>query len=213
MREDLELHSNKLVQFQTMYTVGAVVGQLPFMALLTHVPLQWLIPAADILWGVFTLLQFRVTSHAEVMGYRFLVGFFEVAFYPSVHYMFGSWYRKDEISRRAGICYNGSTLGVLTAGFIQARTSAHLHNVHDLAGWRWMYIICSIITIPIGILGILVIPGTPAMPNWLVLSQAGGDPNDRHIASSREATLTLRPQGPTVFCNGSRAVETLGALD
>ncbi|KAM0544680.1 hypothetical protein ACHAPJ_011741 [Fusarium lateritium] len=39
MREDLKLYGNELVQFQTLYTVGAVVGQLPFMYLLTHVPL------------------------------------------------------------------------------------------------------------------------------------------------------------------------------
>lgn len=198
MREDLGLYGNELVQFQTIYTVGAVVGQLPFMFLLTHVPLQWLIPAADIIWGIFTLLQFRATSHAEVMGYRFLVGLFEAAFYPSVHYMFGCWYQKAEISRRAGIFYNGTTLGVLTAGLIQAGTSARLENVNGLAGWRWMYIICALITIPIGILGIFVIPGTPAMPNRLVLSQADIDlsisrlTSTGHTTSERFQRSTLR---------------------
>ena len=34
-----------------------------------------------------------------------------------------------------------------------------------------MYIICSIITIPIGILGIFVIPGTPEKPNRLIISE------------------------------------------
>ncbi|KAH6884491.1 major facilitator superfamily domain-containing protein [Thelonectria olida] len=188
MKEDLGLYGNELVQFQTMYTVGAVVGQLPFMFLLTHVPLQWLIPTVDVLWGLFTLLQFRATKASEVMGYRFLVGFFEAAFYPSIHYMFGCWYRKDEISRRAGIFYNGTTLGVLTAGLIQAGTSARLHNVNGLAGWRWMYIICAVITIPVGILGIFVIPGTPAMPNRLVLSQADIDLSTSRLKSAGHTT-------------------------
>ncbi|RAO69969.1 uncharacterized protein BHQ10_005981 [Talaromyces amestolkiae] len=188
MKEDLGLYGNELVQFQTMYTVGAVIGQLPFMYLLTHVPLQWLIPAADILWGIFTLLQFRATRHAEVMGYRFLVGFFEAAFYPSVHYMFGCWYRNDEIARRAGLFYNGTNLGVLTAGLIQAGTSARLNNVHGLAGWRWMYIICAVITIPIGILGVFIIPGTPAMPNRLVLSQEDIDLSTSRLESAGHTT-------------------------
>ncbi|KAJ4186459.1 MFS transporter (Seo1) [Fusarium falciforme] len=188
MKEDLNLNGNELVQFQTMYTVGAVVGQLPFMFLLTHVPLQWLIPAVDVLWGLFTLLQFRATSAGEVMGYRFLVGFFEAAFYPSIQFMFGCWYRKDEISRRAGIFYNGTTLGVLTAGLIQAGTSARLHDVHGLAGWRWMYIICAVITIPIGILGVFVIPGTPAMPNRIVLSQADIDLSTSRLEAAGHTT-------------------------
>lgn len=78
MKEDLGFHGNELVQLQTLYTVGAVVGQLPFLFLFTHVPLNILIPSMDVCWGVFTLLQFRVTVFAEIAAYRFLVGFFEV---------------------------------------------------------------------------------------------------------------------------------------
>lgn len=52
---------------------------------------------------------------------------------------------------------------------IQAGTSARLDGVHGLAGWRWMYIICAIITIPIGILGYFILPGTPDKPNKMVL--------------------------------------------
>lgn len=86
-----------------------------------------------------------------------------------MHYIFGAWYRGDEISRRGGIFYVCLTLGTLTAGLIQAGTATSLGNVGGLAGWRWMYIICAVITIPIGILGFIVLPGTPDMPNrWLL---------------------------------------------
>lgn len=87
-----------------------------------------------------------------------------------MHYIFGSWYRGDEISRRGGIFYVGLTLdNTHTAGLIQAGTATSLGNVGGLAGWRWMYIICAVITIPIGILGFIVLPGTPDMPNrWLL---------------------------------------------
>ncbi|KAK7955646.1 Major facilitator superfamily transporter [Apiospora aurea] len=83
----------------------------------------------------------------------------------------GSWYRGDEIGRRGGIFYVGLSLGTLTAGLIQAGASARLDGVSGLAGWRWMYIICALITIPIGMLGYFVIPGTPDQPNRLVLTE------------------------------------------
>lgn len=87
----------------------------------------------------------------------------------------GSWYRGDELARRGGIFYIGLYLGTLTAGLIQAGASARLDGVNGLAGWRWMYIICAIITIPIGILGYFVIPGTPELPNRLALKQEDVD--------------------------------------
>lgn len=49
----------------------------------------YLIPFLDIAWGIFTLLQYRVHSFAELAAYRFLVGWFEAAFFPAIHYIFG----------------------------------------------------------------------------------------------------------------------------
>lgn len=80
MKEDLGFEGNQLVELQTMYTVGAVVGQIPSMFLFTFVPMNYLIPFLDVCWGVFTLLQYRATGFAELAAYRFLVGGFEVCF-------------------------------------------------------------------------------------------------------------------------------------
>ncbi|KAB8293371.1 hypothetical protein EYC80_007692 [Monilinia laxa] len=151
LKDDLGFKGNELVELQTFYTVGAVTGQIPIMFLLTYLPMHWLIPFLDIAWGIFTLLQYRATGFAELAAYRFLVGWFEAAFFPAMHYLFGSWYRGDEIARRGGIFYVGLSLGTLTSGLIQAGASARLDGVNGLAGWRWMYIICASITIPIGI--------------------------------------------------------------
>lgn len=78
MKDDLGFVGNELVQLQTMYVVGAVVGQIPFMFLFTVFPMNWVIPFLDVCWGIFTLLQFRANSFAEMAAYRFLVGWFEV---------------------------------------------------------------------------------------------------------------------------------------
>lgn len=89
LKEDLGFHGNELVRLQTMYVVGAVVGQLPFMYLFTRIPMFYLVPFLDVAWGIFTLLQYRVHSFAELAAYRFLVGLFEAAFFPAIHYIFG----------------------------------------------------------------------------------------------------------------------------
>ncbi|GAD99069.1 MFS transporter [Paecilomyces variotii No. 5] len=172
LSDDLDFHGNELVQFQTMYTVGAVVGQIPFAYLFPKLPMHWLVPGLDLGWGIFTLLQYRAQGYSEMMAYRFMVGLFESAFFPAVHYIYGSWYRADEIGRRGGFFYSGQMLGVLTAGLIQAGAAKHLDGVHGLAGWRWMFIITAVITLPFAIIGVLVWPGTPDKPNRLVLKES-----------------------------------------
>lgn len=82
LKEDLNLGGNQLVQLQTMYTIGAVVGQLPFAYIFTKLPMSWTIPFMDVMWGIFTLLQYRANSYAELAAYRFLVGWFEVSISP-----------------------------------------------------------------------------------------------------------------------------------
>ena len=171
LSDDLDFHGNELVHLQTIYTLGAVLGQLPFALLFPKVRMNYLVPALDILWGLFTLLQYRASSYSEMMAYRFLVGLFESAYFPAVHYVLGSWYRGDEINRRGGVFYVGLTTGTLTAGLLQSAATTHLDGVHGLAGWRWMFIINAIITLPVGLVGPFIWPGTPDKARSLFLSE------------------------------------------
>ncbi|KAE8449777.1 hypothetical protein EG329_007552 [Mollisiaceae sp. DMI_Dod_QoI] len=180
LKEDLNFNSNQLVDLNSLYIAGAVIGQLPFTFIFPMFPMNYTIPALEIGWGLFTLLQFRAQSFAELAAYRFLVGIFEAAFFPGVHYVLGSWYRGDELGRRGGIFYVGQMLGTLTAGLIQSGASAHLDGVRGMAGWRWMFIISALMTIPVAIAGVFVWPGTPAKPNKLFLTD-----NDLALAVKR----------------------------
>ncbi|KAI5477451.1 hypothetical protein MNV49_006363 [Pseudohyphozyma bogoriensis] len=162
MSSELGFKGNQLVQFQTMYLVGQSVMQIPFVYLFDKYPMNWVVPMLDIQsWGFFTLAQYKTKSYGEMMAFRFFVGCFEAAFFPGVHYVLGAWYRQDELGRRGGVFYIGNMLGTLTSGLLQASILKSLDGVAGLPAWRWMYIINAAITIPIGILGFFIWPGTP----------------------------------------------------
>lgn len=169
MSEDLDFHGNQLVQFQTIFYVGNVVGLIPFVYLFPRVPMHVLVPTLDLCWGVFTLLQYRAQSYGEMMAYRFLVSLSEASYFPGVHFVLGSWYRSDEVGRRGGAFYAGLTLGTLTASLLQAAAMEYLDGHGGLAGWRWAFIINAVITLPLALLGYFILPGTPARPNRLVI--------------------------------------------
>ncbi|RDW63693.1 hypothetical protein BP6252_11238 [Coleophoma cylindrospora] len=170
MSEDLGFNGNQLVQLQSYFTVAATVGLLPFAYLFPKLPMHILVPTLDLGWGIFSLLEYRVQSYAEIAAYRIMIGLFESSYFIGVHFVLGSWYRKDEISRRGGLFYVGLELGTLTASLLQAAASSSLDGVNGLAGWRWNFIICSIITIPLALIGYFLWPGTPDMPNRRLLS-------------------------------------------
>ncbi|KAF2146961.1 uncharacterized protein K452DRAFT_294479 [Aplosporella prunicola CBS 121167] len=188
LSDDLGFYGNELVHLQTMYTVGAVVGQLPFTVLFPKLPMHWLIPGLDIGWGIFTLLQYRAKGYSEMMAYRFLVGLLESAYFPAVHYVLGSWYKSYEIGRRGGVFYTGLTLGTLTSGLIQSAASANLDGKNGLAGWRWMYVIVSIMTFAVGFAGIWLWPGTPDKPNLFILTK-----EEVELAKHRTGDIGQKP--------------------
>ncbi|KAI3113376.1 transcriptional regulator family: Fungal Specific TF [Penicillium roqueforti] len=188
MAEELNFTGNELVHFQTIFTVGNVVALLPFMYLFPRVPMHWLVPTLDLMWGIFTLLQYRATSYAEIMAYRFLVSVFEASYFPGVHFVLGSWYKSNEIGRRGGAFYVGLTLGYLTASLLQGATLEYLDGVNGLPGWRWLFIINAIMTLPMALVGYFIYPGTVDKPNRLVISE-----HDLEIARRR-----LQRQGTQV---------------
>jgi hypothetical protein len=78
LKEDLNFNANQLVNVNAMYIAGAVIGQLPFTFLFPMFPMNYTIPALEVGWGIFTLLQYRTRGYGELMAYRFFVGIFEV---------------------------------------------------------------------------------------------------------------------------------------
>lgn len=233
-------------------SVGAAVFQLPFMYLFTRVPMNVLIPsesvplvfakkplvafpdtwyhlyrkALDILWGIVTLIQYRTTSYSEMMAYRFLVGALEASFFPAVHWVLGSWYRRDEIGRRGGVFYLGwaqiiriivdfhrndtlstlahsrLSLGQLTAGLLQASIINHMEGYLGLRAWRWNFIVAGIMTIPIGFVS-FDLPTQPTYrPNDCLKAcrRANMQRSCRRATSSGPELPTRRGRASDVLC-------------
>ncbi|KAJ4263445.1 hypothetical protein NW762_006264 [Fusarium torreyae] len=161
MREDLKFMGNELVQLTSIFNAGYCISMIPATLLVTKYPSHIIIPTCMVLWGVFTLVCHRAQSFSELAGYRFMIGLLQGPYFCSIHYVLGSWYRADELVRRAGIFYISSGLGTMTTGVLAARIYESLDGANGLSGWRWMYIIGAIITFPVAIWGFLSFPGTP----------------------------------------------------
>ncbi|KAJ5730046.1 uncharacterized protein N7483_004554 [Penicillium malachiteum] len=161
MKEDLKLYGNQLNYLNAVYYVGFIVMQIPLTLLMTRCPVNYFLPAADLIWGVFTLAQYKVTNVTQLYALRFFVGALGGFFFPAVQWYLGCWYKRSELSRRGAIFFIASQVGSMSSGYIQAGAYDSLNGRFGLEGWRWLYIICFACTVPIAFLGLCVLPSTP----------------------------------------------------
>ncbi|EJP68528.1 pantothenate transporter [Beauveria bassiana ARSEF 2860] len=191
MKEDLRLFGNELNYINTTYMVGFITLQIPLTLLMTRFSAAWFIPAADVVWGVLTLAQYRVTSAGQLYAVRFLIGAAGSLFFPAVQWYLGCWYKRAELSRRSALFFVASQVGGMSAGYIQSGAYASLHLRHGIEGWRWLYIICFACTIPVAVLGFLCLPGQPEKPRSLFLSA-----RESELARARMRADRREPRRP-----------------
>ncbi|KFY69758.1 hypothetical protein V499_09776 [Pseudogymnoascus sp. VKM F-103] len=183
MKEDLNLFGNELNYLNTVFQCGFIAMQIPMTMLMTRVPVNYFLPAADLLWGVFTLVQYKVTNVHQLYAFRFFVGVLGGFFFPAAMWYMGCWYKRSELSRRGAFFFIASQVGSMSSSYIQAGAYSHLDGRYGIEGWRWLYIICFACTIPIAALGFVCLPGTPESPNFRFLTAA-----DVELARARMAS-------------------------
>ncbi|KAN0104087.1 putative pantothenate transporter liz1 [Hyaloscypha variabilis] len=169
MKEDLNLYGNQYNWIVTSWTIGYIIGQWPSNFILTRVPAHIWIPFLEISWTVFTFSLAGAKTYTQMLALRFVVGLFEAGYWPALYYILGSWYNKRELGKRNGILQSAVSIAPIFSGFLQAGIYDSLNGHAGLAGWRWLFVINGVISLPIAGLAYFFLPDVPgiAKPNWL----------------------------------------------
>src|SRR3569833_529881 len=128
------------------------------------------------------LAMLTATTHnpQSIMAIRFFLGFVEASTLVGTHYILGSWYTQRELGKRSGIFTASGLAGTLIGGFIQSGIYSSLNGRHGMSGWRWLFIIDGIITLPVALYGFALFPDTPATTTAPYLTE-----EERAMALSR----------------------------
>ncbi|BCR87760.1 uncharacterized protein ACHE_40324S [Aspergillus chevalieri] len=191
LKEDLELNGNQLNYFNVCYYTAYVVFQVPGLLLMSRPKLsRWLLPGLEVLWGICTFAQSRVQNVGQLYALRFLVGMFEAPVFAGTHFILGAWYSGPELFKRAGMWFVCNPLGSMVSGYLQAAAYTNLSGVSDMPGWRWLFIIDGVFTIPVALIGFIVFPGIPDSPRPFYLTE-----KDIALAKEREKKANIRRPG------------------
>ncbi|CAM1510673.1 Fc.00g010080.m01.CDS01 [Cosmosporella sp. VM-42] len=170
MKEDLNMQGNELNYMQTIWTVGYVLGEIPSNLILTRVrPSIW-IPSCEVTWSVLTILLAKCTNVNQMYALRFFIGLAESTFYPGMQYIIGSWYRKDELAKRSCIFHASGGIGSMFSGYLMASVY-HLGGTNGFHGWQWLFIIDTVISLPIAVAGFFFLPDVPEITRAFYLTK------------------------------------------
>ncbi|KAK7203713.1 pantothenate transporter [Myxozyma melibiosi] len=169
MDVDLKLTGDRFNYATSMYYVGYCLFQIPSNIVLTKLPAQYYLPAAEVAWGLFTLGTAFIKNYKQLYVMRFFVGLTATACWVGNAHIVNSWYTRQELGKRNAIYQNVWPLGAMFAGYLQSAAYSNLSGHGGLEGWRWLFIICAIITIPCAIVGVLFCPNVPdrCTSRWL----------------------------------------------
>lgn len=66
-----------------------------------------------------------------------------------------------ELAKRTTIFYSASFVANMFSGYLQAAVYTGLDGVYGLPGWKWLFIICGVISLPGPVYGLWAIPDSP----------------------------------------------------
>ncbi|KAI1841862.1 hypothetical protein JX265_010828 [Neoarthrinium moseri] len=194
MKEDVGFQGNDYNLMTTIYLVTYAVFQIPSTSLLTLARPRYVFVAANVTWSVLTLITFRMQHVYQMFVLNAFEGAFSAIAYVGAHFIYGSWYKKSELSTRAAVFCCFGHLGSIAGGWIQAGLLETLNGKGGLPAWRWIFVIVSVITIPVALFGWVVIPDLPVHKSAWYLTH-----EQRELAFARLGRPSKQSWDLTVF--------------
>jgi ACS family pantothenate transporter-like MFS transporter len=115
----------------------------------------------QVAWAALTMCTAAAQHPRDIMAIRFFQAMFEASTFVGTHYILGSWYTEKELGKRSGVFTASGLAGTMIGGFIQTGINSSMDGKSGLSGWRWLFIIDGIITLPVPVYGFFLFPDTP----------------------------------------------------
>ncbi|KAG4031712.1 hypothetical protein MFRU_008g00750 [Monilinia fructicola] len=162
MQQDLHLYGNQLNWLNTWFSLGIVVGSVPAMMIqLRGVRSSLFLPGCEIVWSAMVMGMAAAKTINTMYVLRFFIGLFEACSFPGYVALLGGWYAPTELTKRVAILAAIESIASMFSGYMQAGLYSSLNGSHGIAGWRWLFIMDAVISIPISIWGFFGIPDLP----------------------------------------------------
>ena len=121
-----------------------------------------------VLGGVPRLVNGLKSGQPEYQFYflRFMLGFFEGGFFPSVILYLSHWFRTEDRAK-AVACFVAAIPLTSVIGYPLSDWILHHVEWFGWPGWRWILILEGVLPILMGVVTMFVLPNRPRDARWL----------------------------------------------
>lgn len=149
MQRDLEMSNIQYCVVVTVTYIPYTIVQLPLNLVFKHVGPNFLLPTSMVLWGIATMAQGVVTSYAELIVCRVLIGLFTGGVTPGLVLYLSYFFPRQKLCMRIAAFFSTASLtgacsGLLAYGIINMDGFLHLR------GWTWIFILEGMVTVLFG---------------------------------------------------------------
>lgn len=164
MKEALHMEGNMYNWLSQAFFISYSICGLFGTLLITKYPAHYILPLFEVIWAIMCLLNITCDSYTKILILRCVQGGFSGLAYPAANYILGNWYTEEELNVRTGIFVAAGSAGGMFGGYIQSGIQATLDGTSGLPGWKWIFVIDFLITLPIAAFGFFLLPGDPKKP-------------------------------------------------
>ncbi|KAI1742829.1 major facilitator superfamily domain-containing protein [Xylaria scruposa] len=155
---------NRYAYVAAAFYVGYALSSYPAAAFLSRLPVGKFLGANLLLCGVAVAATALCRDFTGLLACRFALGVFEAAITPSLVFITGTWYTRDEIPKRTGVWFSGHSVGGIAAsglaflvGIVVGENENENKHAHAHA-WRWMFAILGMLTCVLGVVILRLLP-------------------------------------------------------
>ncbi|KAI1080453.1 major facilitator superfamily transporter [Whalleya microplaca] len=200
--DDLDMTSTEYSWCTTVFYIGQLVAEYPFMYLMSRLHLTKFVGVTIIIWGIICMCLAAPHNFAGFAAVRFMLGFSEGAVSPAFVTITAIWYQKDEHALRTAlwITMNGvaQVIGCLLMYGVGKNTTL------SLAPWRVLFLICGAITSAAGVFFYVFMPNGPkdawflnirekeVLSHRMAKDREGGDKTSFSMQQFRETIMDIK---------------------
>jgi D-galactonate transporter len=154
-----------------IFFIGYAACEIPSNLLLQRFGARFWIARILVVWGIISVCFMFVTTPAQFLTLRFLLGIAEAGFYPGIVLYLTYWFPSKLRSQVCALFF----IGIPIAGFIGGPLSGFIMKsmagVHGLSGWQWLFLLEGAPAIIAGVVTYFYLSNGPRDAKWLTANE------------------------------------------
>lgn len=150
-----------------IFFAGYLIFEVPSNIYMHKVGAKATISRIMVLWGLISASFMFVSTPTQFYVARFLLGAAEAGFYPGMILYLTYWFPSYRRGRMLAAFICAIPISGLIGGPLSGWILSSFHDIHGLAGWKWLFLLEAIPSVVLGIVAFFYFDNSPADAKWL----------------------------------------------